>query len=280
MSAIRRRALAGHAAGESSTGHGRMGPGREPSRDAGARTLTGFGPVLPNPALYVVRLPEREDPDPVLAARWLQRAERERFERFRQARDRWRLLLGRILLRHVLTVRYGMADVQIAVSRWGRPFLPSLGSAGLDFNITHAGAWVGVGVTRVGAIGVDIVAESELTDWEHLAEHFLGPDERREIHMAPPQSRRVLAARAWVAKEAVLKAAGYGLEVDPRAVVLELRPAVRVRQMPEALPEPACLHLHEPGLPDRYCAAIACLGNNPCHYRNEVTELDSRRLVG
>ena len=79
----------------------------------------------------------------------------------------------------------------------------------------------------VGAIGVDIVAESELTDWERLAEHFLAPDERREIHMAPPQSRRGLAARAWVAKEAVLKAAGYGLAVDPQAVELELRPAVR-----------------------------------------------------
>ena len=257
-----------------------MGPACELARDAGVRTLTGLGPVPPNPALYVVRLPEREDPDPVLAARWLERAERERFERFRQARDRWRLLLGRILLRHVLTVRHGIADAKIAVSRYGRPFLPGLGGAGLDFNIAHAGAWVGVGVTCVGAIGVDIVAESELTDWERLAEHFLAPDERREIHMAPPQSRLGLAARAWVAKEAVLKAAGYGLAVDPQAVELELRPAVRVRQVPRVLPEPACLHLHEPGLPNRYCAAVACLGNNRCRYRNEVTELDSRRLVG
>ena len=257
-----------------------MGPGRAHARGVGFRTLTGLGPALSNPALYVVRLPEREDPDPVLAARWLAPAERERFERFRQAHDRWRLLLGRILLRHVLTVRYGIADARIAVSRYGRPFLRGLGGAGVDFNITHAGAWVGVGVTRLGVIGVDIVAESELTDWERLAEHFLAPDERREVCMAPPQSRRRLAARAWVAKEAVLKAAGHGLEVDPRAVALELRPAVRVRQVPRALPEPACFHLHEAELPNRYCAAVACLGNNRCGYRNEVTELDSRRLVG
>ena len=234
----------------------------------------------PDSALYVVRLPEREDPDPVLAARWLARAERERFERFRQASDRWRLLLGRVLARHVLKARYGTADAGIAVSRRGRPFLETPGGAGLDFNITHAGAWVGVAVTRAGAIGVDIVGESELTDWVRLAAHFLAPDERRTIRMAPSRSRRGLAARAWVAKEAVLKAAGYGLEIDPRAVALELGPATTVRRLPRALPEPACFHLHEPRLTDGYRVAIACLGNDRCRYRNAVTEVDYRRLVG
>ena len=233
----------------------------------------------PDSALYVVRLPEREGPSPALASRWLARAERERFERLRQASDRWRLLLGRVLVRHVLKVRYGINDAGITLSRRGRPFLENRGVAGLDFNITHAGAWVGVGVTRAGAIGVDIIGESELTDWERLAAHFLAPDERREIHMAPSFSRRGLAARAWVAKEAVLKAAGYGLKVDPRAVTLELGPAVTVRRLPSAIPEPACFHLHEPRLGNGYRAAVACLGNDRCRYRNKVTELDSRRLV-
>ena len=231
-------------------------------------------------ALYVARLPEEEGPDPILAARWLARAERERFEGFRQASDRWRLLLGRILLRHVLKVRYGIAAAGIAVSRRGRPFLETRGVAGLDFNITHAGAWVGVGVTRAGAIGVDIIGEPELTDWERLAGHFLAPDERREIRVAPSRSRRGLAARAWVAKEALLKAAGCGLEVDPRAIALGLGPAVTVRRLPCALPEPACFHLHEPGLANGYRAAVACLGNDRCRYRDQVTEIDSRRLVG
>ena len=233
----------------------------------------------PDSALYVVRLPGLEGPDPALAARWLARAERERFERFRRASDRWRLLLGRVLVRHVLKIRYGVSDARIALSRRGRPFLEHRG-AGLDFSITHAGAWVGVGVTRAGAIGVDIIGESELTDWGRLAAHFLAPGERREIGMAPSRSRRGLAARAWVAKEAVLKAAGYGLEVDPRAVTLELGPAVTVRRLPGALPEPACFHLHELRLRNGYRAAVACLGNDRCRYRNEVTELDSRRLVG
>ncbi len=234
----------------------------------------------PDSALYVVRLPGREGPDPGLAARWLARAERERFERFRQTSDRWRLLLGRALVRHVLKVRYGVAEARIAVSRRGRPFLENPGVAGLDFNITHAGAWVGVGVARAGAIGVDFVGESEPTDWRRLGAHFLAPDERREIRMAPSHSRRRLAARAWVAKEAVLKAAGYGLEVDPRAVALGLVPAVTVRRLSCALPEPACFHLHEPWLGNGYRAAIACLGNDRCGYRNEVTELELRRLVG
>ena len=253
-----------------------MGLVRRHARDVGVRMSSRFR------LRAVRRAPAgaKKVPDPILAARWLARAERERFEGFRQASDRWRLLLGRILLRHVLKVRYGIAAAGIAVSRRGRPFLEPPGVADLDFNITHAGAWVGLGVTRVGAIGVDIVAESELTDWEYLAEHFLAPDECREIQMAPPQSRRGLAARAWVAKEAVLKAAGYGLEVDPRAVALELRPAVRVRRVPGVLPGPACFHLHEPDLPNRYCAAVVCLGNNRCRYRNAVTELDSRGLVG
>ena len=227
-----------------------------------------------------MRVPEREGPDPVLAARWLAQIERERFERFKQARDRWRLLLGRVLLRHVLAVRYEIAEAGIALSKCGRPFLQTHGVAGLDFNITHAGAWVGVGVTRVGAIGVDVIPEAGLTDWKRLAGHFLAPEEFREMLKAPAQSRRGLAARAWVAKEAVLKAAGYGLEIDPRTVALELGPAVTVRRLPGALPEPACFHLHELGLPSRYCAAIACLGNDRCRYRNEITELDSRRLVG
>ena len=234
----------------------------------------------PDSALYVVRLPGPEGPGPALAARWLARAERERFERLRHASDRWRLLLGRALARHVLKVRYGVSDPRIALSKRGRPFLENAGVAGLDFSITHAGAWVGVGVTRAGAIGVDVIGESELTDWGRLAAHFLAPDERREISMAPSRSRRGLAARAWVAKEAVLKAAGYGLEIDPRAVTLELEPAVTVRRLPCPIPESACFHLHEPRLQNGYRAAVACLGNDRCRYRNEVTELDSRRLVG
>ncbi len=86
---------------------------------------------------------------------WLPEGERADIGRYRRAQDRadrfaaWglaRLLAGRLT---------GQPPAALAVSRspGGRP---QLTQGGADFNLSHAGGWVAVGLVRNGFIGVDL----------------------------------------------------------------------------------------------------------------------------
>lgn len=76
-------------------------------------------------------------------------------------------------------------------------------------SLSRTGTLVVVAVTAAGPVGVDVETD-EATSFAGFAGVALAPGER-----AGTVAQR---ARLWTAKEAVLKAAGVGLTVDPRAV--------------------------------------------------------------
>ena len=69
-----------------------------------------------------------------------------------------------------------------------------------------------VAITDAGQVGVDVEAE-RAAEFEGLADVALHRDERTAGNVDP--------TRAWVRKEAVLKASGLGLAVDPRDLRLD-----------------------------------------------------------
>ena len=103
--------------------------------------------------------------------------------------------------------------VPIVVGQGGKPFIEGYP---LHFNLSHCG---GVALLAWGRrpLGVDIEARINRPS-EALAMKVLAPAERARWAGVPETSRGPWLARAWVRKEAALKAMGLGLRRPPRTV--------------------------------------------------------------
>jgi 4'-phosphopantetheinyl transferase len=149
-----------------------------------------------------------------VSAAALNAAERERAHRLLRDADRARFVAAHALLRTVLASWTGAAAAELTFDaqcracgeRHGKPTLAS----GPHFSLSYAGDRVVVAVTSIGPVGVDVE--------DHAAVRFDGFD---SVALASGERAPVdAAARAtvWVRKEAILKATGHGLAVDPSRV--------------------------------------------------------------
>ena len=95
-------------------------------------------------------------------------------------------------------------------SRHGRPYVLPYGAMSVSHvSISRAGSLAMVAVTRCGPVGVDVACVRDFES-DQLDEVLLHPAE----HAADPIAR----ARTWARKEALLKATGDGLRIDPRTI--------------------------------------------------------------
>lgn len=132
--------------------------------------------------------------------------ERRRAAAFRFARDRRRFVVARAQLRLLLARRVGVdpAVLRFGQGRYGKPELAHRGRP--SFSLSRSGDLALLGLSDAPAIGVDI--EWLRSDLEQglLAETILAPSEIS----APVDAATV--TRAFVRKEAYLKAVGTGLD--------------------------------------------------------------------
>ncbi|CAN5436761.1 hypothetical protein BH11ACT1_BH11ACT1_00620 [soil metagenome] len=148
-----------------------------------------------------------------------------RLHRLRRGADRDRSASAGVLLRAAVGAWAGTPAGDVVVRRacascgatdHGKPFVASTPTTPTPphVSVAHADEVVVVAVTAAGPVGVDV----ELAD----AAQFDGfeavalSDEEAGRGVREPAAR----ARTWVRKEAVLKATGLGLAVDPRCVVV------------------------------------------------------------
>lgn len=127
---------------------------------------------------------------------------------FVQARSKLRRLLGDRLECPPL-------DLDITIDPGGKPQV-----AGCQFNLSHSGDWILLGMTDHDAIGVDV----ELIRERHvreISERFFSPAEQARVG-----DDGFAMAEVWTAKESFLKAIGEGIrrplrEIDLAAVGYE-----------------------------------------------------------
>lgn len=133
-------------------------------------------------------------------------------------------------------------------------------------SVAHGGAWVVVAVCAFAPVGVDVEPVGRGFE-EELVEQVLAPVER--------DGEGVLVA--WVRKEAVVKATGDGLRVEPREVVVSVggeRPRVLAYPgRPELVGSVAIADV----APDReHVGAVAVLAPEPV----TLAVLDAAVLLG
>ena len=129
---------------------------------------------------------------------------------------RRRRVLVRAGLRHVLGGLLGLRPEAVPIIRsGGRPVVVgSRRQRRYRVSCSASGGLAVLGVAVGMPIGVDVEEIGDETVSEAVAEGWLSAPERAAIERLPrPEQRRALT-RAWVHKEAVVKARGVGLRAD------------------------------------------------------------------
>lgn len=157
---------------------------------------------------------------------WLSDDERRRSERFRREEDARAYVARHLFLRETLARYVGCEPGELAFSTgaYGKPELCDGG--GIEFNLSRSGGWALLGVARERALGVDVERlDPQLEDAEELsrlAVRVLAPAESAELAQLEPARRTRAFLQLWARKEALLKALGTGLSLEPACVEVGL----------------------------------------------------------
>jgi 4'-phosphopantetheinyl transferase len=209
--------------------------------------------------------------DPALAD-LLDDTERERAERRSSPA---RFITAHALLRTVVGERLGTAPTAVRFDRacatcgshsHGKPVVA--GHPEVFVSLSYSGDMAVVALTGVGEAGVDIEEVAD-TDFDGFATVTLAVEELPAMDAVTAEDLPLARARVWARKEAVLKATGHGLVVDPREVVvtgpLEKAELVEWRG-DQPLPSPVRILDVDLGDPD-HTAAVAVLTDQPIELR-------------
>ena len=108
--------------------------------------------------------------------------------------------------------------------RLGRRHATEIGT--IEFSVTHGGDLLVLAFADGGSVGVDVEPVGAPVDLRaELIDFTLTAAERERLLEVPAPERTRTFLRHWTGKEAILKALGTGLDVEPQAVTLPPFPA-------------------------------------------------------
>lgn len=153
--------------------------------------------------------------------------ERARAARFRFEADRDAYVLSHALWRAVLQACLGprpgsAGPVRLARHSSGQPWLP--GHPEWATSLSRSGPFAAVAVAHARWIGVDLERFPPRRPLEELVVAIATPAEREAIRQHTGSDRERALLRLWSGKEAVLKAWGTGLTLEPARVDTLRRP--------------------------------------------------------
>ncbi len=211
---------------------------------------------------------ELEQPTAWVEKLWqtLSEDEQIRAKRFYYERDQKHFIVGRGLLRTILSRYAGIApdQLQFCYSPRGKPSLAATGAnSTIQFNLSHSQGLALYAVTRGRQIGVDLEYIRSTSDVEKLAQRFFSPRESAIIHCLPPDQKQIAFFHAWTCKEAYLKATGEGLaQLEQVEVSLELGEPPRLLRINKDCQPPTQWRLQALTPAADYTAALAVEGQN------------------
>lgn len=207
--------------------------------------------------------------------------ERERARRFRFERDRCRYVVGRGLLR-VLLSRYLATRPEEIRFAYGPHEKPALAGAGPRFNLSHSGSVALLAFSSGGEVGIDVERDDGDFARERIPERFFSSAEVKALRALPRalQSRAFLSC--WTRKEAFIKARGDGLSLALDSFDVTLAPGqpvaiLRTAWSDDEPTEWSLMDLSEPQ--QGYIAAVASRGWTWRAIRRGVAEIFDNEIV-
>lgn len=139
----------------------------------------------------------------------LSEEEIQRSERYHREQDATRFIVGKGMLRTILSRYLGWSPPAISFTKSpnGKPRINP--STGLQFNVSYSKNWIIVAVAAE-PVGVDIEFMDEHFDYALIMDSWFMKEERDFITSGPVSHRNFF--RLWTRKEALLKATSLGLD--------------------------------------------------------------------
>ena len=150
---------------------------------------------------------------------WLTPGELKRFQRFHFESHRQQLLLGRALIRVVLSQYCDTAPDawQFIENPYGKPAIaPEQQGQPLFFNLSHSMDQLVLAVSRQEAIGIDIECVEKTRRVAQIAERYFAPSEVKDLMRLPQTEHLRRFYQLWTLKESYIKACGLGLAIPLR----------------------------------------------------------------
>ena len=167
-------------------------------------------------------------------------------QKFRFEKDRNEFLLTRGFLRQRLGQRLGLLPG--SVPQW-RDTHKKLHTDGTHFNVSHTQRVSLIGIHN-HPLGVDVECINPATATEALMKTVCHSSERKYLTQLNDKDRIKAFFRMWCRKEALLKAIGLGLELDPKAIDSKLEHPVFCFEFNQILYCIQDIHLSDFGLED------------------------------
>ncbi len=196
------------------------------------RHLHGVDSPEPDVQIWIAHLDSLDASDIEKMSVSLDLAESRRAAEFRFAQDRQRYCAAHGLLRHVLGGMLGQEprDIVFQHETHGKPKIvqQTKDTRKLHFNISHSKEWALFAVSWEREVGIDLEAEGLLPGHSELIDLALRVFSRPEFEkwqsLINEEARRTAILRAWVRKEACIKASGEGLHLELSQIELSAGP--------------------------------------------------------
>lgn len=104
---------------------------------------------------------------------------------------------------------------------------PVAASAGVSFNVSHAGSLAVYAIARIRQIGVDVEYVDNAPGWYGVARRFFAREETSLLESLPDTERVEAFLAAWTRKEAYAKACGGGLRLPLDRIRVTFAPSDR-----------------------------------------------------
>src|SRR5262245_18954382 len=170
--------------------------------------------------------------------------EQQKKRRFRFDDDRKRYLVGRGLLRLLLGRYLDLPPHQLRFdyTRSGKPHLAAdLAHRSLQFNVSHSGEVLLIGIAAGRALGVDVEQIRADIEVGAIAAHFFSANEQGALGKLAAPLQVDAFFSCWTRKEAYIKAKGDGLSLALDRFDVSLLPGEEARLL-ETRPDPSEAH--------------------------------------
>ena len=142
----------------------------------------------------------------------LSASERQRADAFRFPDDRRRFVQSHSLLRRTLAGYTGTppGDIQFETGFYGKPYLNS--DVPVCFSLSHTKEVIAIAVSSSVNVGIDIEKQKLTEDIDDVARQFMSQDEYSKMQALEAGLKENYFYHCWVQKEALVKAAGKGID--------------------------------------------------------------------